>query len=486
MVRSGHRNSEGGNSMTPITALEKEFLAAAIAQPSALPANGDGGIPLDFEPMKAEPAPEPKPEKKAKRGPFADVRAVMALLDKNKNGDPQSNLKNAIRLLRFHPAWNVPAPGVLFYDEFSLQICTRNPTPWQKSPGAWTDTDDIRAADWMQALGVIVTPNVARDAVEAVARESMVHPVRDYLKSLTWDKRPRVSNWLSTYLGVDESPLNRALGKKWLVSAIARVMRPGCQADHCLSLEGPQGAGKSSALRILAGDEWFSDHLSDLASKDSRIELLGRWIVELSELAAIRRSDNERVKSFLTAPFDVFRAPYARRAGQVPRQCVFAASFNDSTPFSDPTGNRRFWPVLCGRIDIPKLTQDRNQLWAESYQLFLAGETWWLDSAQLNRDAAKEQSDRVQADPWDSTVLDWSADPQPKTVSDAPLLSKPGQVTVAELLTHAIGKSVDKWDRADEMRVSHILVKSGWRRKRVKLNGWRNQGTWFYMEREGE
>ncbi len=196
-------------------------------------------------------------------------------------------------------------------------------------------------------------------------------------------------------------------------------LRPGCQADYCLSLEGMQGLGKSTVLRILAGNNWFTDHVSDLASKDSRIELLGKWIIELAELGPVRRSENERVKQFLTARFDSYRPPYGRRTCQIPRQCVFAATFNDSTPFTDATGNRRFWPIACGRLNVKGLERDRDQLWAEAFKLYQTGALWWLDSADLNREVAEEQSARLQADPWDDLVLTWAHDPQPKTPSDA-------------------------------------------------------------------
>src|SRR5207253_4184444 len=106
---------------------------------------------------------------------------------------------------------------------------------------------------------------------------------------------------------------------------IARVERPGAQCDHTLTLVGPQGIMKSTALRVLAGDAWFSDHLSDLGNKDSRLEMLGKWIIELSELDRVRRGELERVKAFLTCRVDNFRLPYARRVEAVTRQCVFAA-----------------------------------------------------------------------------------------------------------------------------------------------------------------
>lgn len=467
-----------------ISAEELEALSRVISESTAARAEPARECPQPIVDAVAEKLieREQKP-KREKRRTFTNPAAVLAQLDKNANGDPQSNLKNAIRLLRFHPSWN--APEVLYFDEFSLEIRTKNPTPWDKASGAWQDVDDIRTADWMQSLGVVVTPSVARDAVELIAKETLVHPVRSYLQSVQWDRNRRVDKWLSTYLGVEENALNRAIGKCWLVSAVARIFRPGCQADHVLSLEGPQGVGKSTALRVLAGDQYFSDHISDLASKDSRLELLGKWVIELSELGPVRRSDNERTKGFLSARFDCYRPPYGRRTAQVPRQCVFAASFNDQAPFTDATGNRRFWPVSCGRINVPKLKEDRDQLWAEAYALFLAGAIWYLDSAELNSAVAAEQSDRMQADAWDELVLGWADDPQPKTVRDIPLLSKPGQVTVSEVLMHAIGKSVDKWDRLDEMRVSHIFVKSGWRRRRVRHVG-SKWGSWFYFAPKSE
>jgi putative DNA primase/helicase len=136
---------------------------------------------------------------------------------------------------------------------------------------------------------------------------------------LAWDEVPRIERWLTTYLGAEDTVFNRAIGERWLISAVARIFQPGCQADHTLLLEGPQGIRKSTALRTLAGDEWFTDHISELGSKDSRIELHGKWIIEHPELDRIRRGELERVKAFLTSRIDNFRLPYGRRSEAVPR-----------------------------------------------------------------------------------------------------------------------------------------------------------------------
>jgi putative DNA primase/helicase len=142
------------------------------------------------------------------------------------------------------------------------------------------------------------------------------------------------------YLDCTDSAFARAVGLRWLISAVARIFRPGCQADHLLLLEGPQGIRKSSALRALVGDEWFTDHIADLGSKDSRLDLLGKWVIEMSELVSMRRAEIEKVKAFLTARTDHFRPPYGRRAVDVPRQNVFAASTNEEQPFVESSGNR--------------------------------------------------------------------------------------------------------------------------------------------------
>src|SRR5262249_11852322 len=148
-----------------------------------------------------------------------------------------------------------------------------------------------------------------------------------------------------------------AVGEKFLISAIARVMRPGCKADHALVLEGPQGIGKSGVGRILAGDEWFTDQVADFGSKDASMQLRGIWMIELSELGSLPRADRERVKAFITQQSERFRLPYGHRLVNHPRQCVFIATTNSDTWLQDETGGRRFWPVACRAIDLASLAR---------------------------------------------------------------------------------------------------------------------------------
>jgi predicted P-loop ATPase len=404
------------------------------------------------------------------------------------NGKPKAVLANAVLMLRQAPELQ----GVLGFNEFSLYSVTRRPAPWPLSaPGKnWTDDDDARAACWLQEHGILVSSKVAAEAVQSVARENPFHPVREYLTGLTWDGTPRLLDWLSTYLGAESSPLTSAIGQRWLISGVARIMRPGCKADHVRLLEGPQGIGESTALQTLASPEWFTDHLSDLGSKDSRIELHGKWIIELGEFVS-RRSELER-KAFLTACADNFRAPYERRAQWVPRSCVFAATTNDAVPLTDPSGARRYWPVTCGRVDLDRLREDRDQLWAEAYALYLAGEPWWDDFAEFRTALAEEQEARYQGGPHDESILAWCRNPQQRETWDngtkvpvEPFDSNRQRVTIADILLHSLGKPVGAATRSDQLSVRDCLIHAGWRRekKQTKIRG-TNRVVRFYIPRE--
>ena len=311
-----------------------------------------------------------------------------ARLLKTDGGAVKACLANALLALRRTPEWF----HLLAFNQASLRVITKGHTPWGKVIGScWTDVDDSLTAEWLQLNGINVGSKIAAEAVQTVAKERSFHPIRDYLNGLNWDGNLRLMGLFPDYFGTEANLYTKTVGMCWPVSAVARVFRPGCQSDHTLVLEGPQGILKSSALRELAGDEYFTGHISDLSSKDSRLELRGKWIIEFSEFNRLRRSEKEEIKSFLTARFDDFRPPYGLRTERFARECVFAATTNDSAPLIDETGNRRFWPVRCGRIKLDALISDRDQLWAESVQLYRVGHKWWLDTDELIALADQEQ-----------------------------------------------------------------------------------------------
>ncbi len=407
-------------------------------------------------------------------------------------GAPERNEANVIVALNSDPAF----AGVLAFDEFAQEIIVRQPLPWDIAtvppPRPWEDADDIRMAEWLQIRGINVAPVVVGRAVGAVARELRIHPVRDWLDTLKWDGTPRIETWTSAYLGAEPSAFHHTIGALWLISAVARIYRPGVKADHMLILEGPQGARKSTAIKVLAGEAWFTDELPELGSKDAALHMQGIWIVEIAELDAIGRAEVSRIKAFLTRTTDRFRPPYGRYTVEVPRQCVFAGTVNPDTYLRDETGNRRFWPLRCGTIDIAALVRDRDQLWAEAVHRFRAGAIWWIEDPALLAEAREEQDRRYQSDAWDDLIEHWLTH-EVRTVSDGypdygnartESVQRPEplkDVSVGEILEEAIGLEPARWTRGDQMRVSAYLKANGWERYRRRDEGGREAPrVWRY------
>jgi predicted P-loop ATPase len=396
------------------------------------------------------------------------------------NGTPERNEANVITALSCDEAF----AGTLVFDEFRQEIVVNRPLPWDEgdadTPRPWTDADDVRCAEWLQRCEINVAPVVVSRSVGAVARDIRVHPVREYLNRLHWDGTPRLEGWTVTHLGAEDTALNRTFGSAWMISAVARIMQPGSKADHMLILEGPQGAKKSTALAVLAGDGWFTDELAEIGSKDAALQMRGVWIIEIAELDAIGRAEVSRIKAFLSRTVDRYRPPYDRYVVDVPRQCVFAGSVNPDTYLRDETGNRRFWPVRCGQIDLDALRRDRDQLWAEAVVRYREGAIWWIDDRELIAAANVEQEARVQDDAWNALIERWLVfekrrvnrgyagfdDWQTEEIErSSPIVD----VSVGEILEQAIGIEPARWTKSDQMRVGAYLKTKGWKRYNARI-----------------
>jgi predicted P-loop ATPase len=383
------------------------------------------------------------------------------------NGLPKPILANAITALQECPEW----AGVLALNEFTSNVIIQQKPPLDIEWSArqpWGDQHDRLATEWLQRNHINVTVETAGQAVQTVAMGTVIHPVRDYLNSLNWDGESRIDRWVFRYLGVPQDDVRQyaaAVGKRFLVSAVARIFRPGCKADCAVILEGEQGIKKSTALKTLGG-EWFTDEIAEFGSKDAGMQMRGVWIIELSELDSLNRSDVGRIKAFMSRTNDRFRPPYGKHVVELLRQCVFAGSVNNETYLRDTTGNRRFWPLKCGDIKIADLKRDRDQIWAEAVRCFKDGASWWLDDPELLAQAQSEQEARCQRDPWEDVIAKWIAE---RLIGHV--------VTVPEVLEHAIGKDQSLWHEADHVRVGKCLTAIGLQRKR---NG-SGERRWFYF-----
>ena len=324
---------------------------------------------------------------------------------------PLGNLANAALVLREYPDWK----GRLRLDELNMRTVAVNPVPiGEVRDGLWQDQHDLQFTEWLQNRGIPVAKQVAGEAAYMVACESQFHPVRDYLMSLEWDLQPRLPTLLHVYCGArgPEAQSHKVLatvGANWMVQAVARVMTPGVKADYTLVLEGDQGIKKSSAFRVLGGD-WYTDDLAQFGTKDASLGVAGVWIMELPELVRLRGVNINMIKSFLTRERDRFRPPYGRHTQEVKRCCVFCGTTNDDTYLLDPTGNRRFWPIRCHEvIDVDALARDRDQLWAEAFQLWKTGHQYWIEyGSEIEKELREEQDCRLVQDEWEEPVLSWA------------------------------------------------------------------------------
>lgn len=396
-------------------------------------------------------------------------RLLRSKSDGDGEGRPLANVHNALVAFQYAPEWQ----EVLWFDESRQTIVARCPPPWdvRGAPFDWTDEDDVRATAWLQKNEINVSKSITADAVQTIAHENTFHPIRDYLDPLKWDGDPRLDDWLADYLGAERTPYSRAVGPKFLIGAVARIYKPGCKMDNCLVLEGPQGALKSTALRTLAGDEFFTDDVAVLGSKDSVMQVGGVWIAELAELESIKGGHhNKQVKAFLSRKTDRIRLPYGRRVITLPRQSVFTGSVNNETWMSDETGGRRFWPVRIGKIDIEAIRRDRDQLWAEARSDYRSGVEWWLSPSEESRLAEAEQTARYRPGPWDDKIATYIS----KHWAES------GPVNVTQILTECIGKDLKDQTQTDSNAVAKALQHHGWERFRGSADPTTELRPWLY------
>ena len=306
---------------------------------------------------------------------------------------------------------NDPAlKGTVKYDEFADRAEIQRDLPWRKvkKGECWDDTDDKGLLWYMSKEYNMTGKQTILDAHDLTIMQSSYHPVRDYLNSLVWDGTARLDTMLVDYLNADDTPLVRAMTRKHMVAAVARIMVPGTKYDYALTLSGPEGIGKTTLIKRL-GMKWYSNSFSsgDVGDKTSMEQVRSQWLIELGELVSIRKNTNEAFKNFLTTNVDKFRPAYARKSIEVPRQCVFWATTNERYYLKGDTGNRRFWTVYVHSwdddlpvCDVFSMKQDEvDQLWAEAVYRYKQGEELFLDhSLEAQARALAEEANEISGD----------------------------------------------------------------------------------------
>jgi len=395
-------------------------------------------------------------------------RATVNWLDsciKSETNKPIPNLANALRGIR------VQWPDHIQFDEMLCVPMLMQSLVGENHfvPRPMTDVDVGLLQELLQHAGLKrIAKDIVHQATDIAAHEKRFHPVRDYLETLEWDGTERLDGFLPAYFGADETDYTKNIGRMFVVSMVARVLKPGCKADHLLVIEGPQGILKSTACAVLGG-QWFSDNLPDVtAGKDVAQHLRGKWVIEVSEMHAMNRVETAHLKAFITRTTERYRPSYGRKEVIEPRQCVFVGTTNRDTYLRDESGGRRFWPVKAGNINIGQLTADRDQLFAEAVELYRTGEMWWPDKTFEHEHIMPEQAARYEEDTWEENISSFLRGLVSESSHDNL------KVTVGQVARSALGfENASRIGTADQRRIAAVMERLGWRRgKRQEGHRW--------------
>lgn len=410
-------------------------------------------------------------------------------LELDKAGKVKNTLQNLTVILM-----NDPLLKPLVFNQLLDGMEIKGDVPWRHPSKFWRDADDAQLISYVDSHYGTFSARNYDIAVAKVTDDRSYHPIREFIENLPeWDKVPRVDTLLIDYLGADDNEYVRAVTRKTLCAAIKRVLYPGCKFDSMLVLNGPQGVGKSTLIAKLAG-EWFSDslNLGDTKDKTAAEKLQGYWILEIGELAGLKKAEVETLRSFLSRQNDIYRAAFGKRATPHLRQCVFFGTTNaESGYLRDTTGNRRFWPVKTPGTGIKHswdLTPELIcQIWAEALVYVKQGEKLYL-SAELEALSKAEQREAMESDEREGLVrlyldtllpTDWdSMDVFERrgflSGSDFGEIKKPGtvkriQVSNMEIWCECFGKERANIRRTDSNELTAILARLGWKRLDSKV-----------------
>jgi predicted P-loop ATPase len=419
-------------------------------------------------------------------------------LEYDRRGKLINSLRNLVLILQNDThlrgiVFNQHSDGMEIRDDIA-------PVTWQHPSKYWRGADDAQLTYYIESHYGMFTQRSYDIAVTKVTDDRSYHPIHEYLAALpTWDGMPRVDTLLIDYLAADDNAYVRAVTRKILCAAIARVQRPGIKFDSMLVLSGPQGVGKSTLIAKLGG-EWFSDsmNLSDTRDKTAAEKLQGIWILEIGELAGLRKAEVETLRSFLSRQNDIYRASFGKRAEPHQRQCVFFGTTNERNYLRDATGNRRFWPVQVpghaddsgGKHSWQLTTKDVEQIWAEALILTAKGEKLYLEG-QVADVAREEQREAMETDEREGIVREYLEKLLPENWADMKVEERRGflrgdeflggnqpgtvrrkSVCALEIWCECFGRDAGAIKRTDTYDIFSILTRiGGWQRARTNSVG---------------
>ena len=378
---------------------------------------------------------------------------------------------NELNLIKIITHWDKLSRDFIWFDEFHQKLFTKG-INGDEDKKEWSEFDILPLLIKIQSELKIhqINKNTLNDVVLNYAYDphNKRNEAVEYLQSLEWDGVSRIDKFFIDYYGSEDNEYTRAISKNLLIGITARIVKPGCKLDTMVVIEGAQGIKKSTSLKSLVSQDWYTETNISPDSKDFYMQLQGKAIVEIGELNSFGKAEITSIKQMLSCQSDRFRVPFGKTMKDYPRQCVFAGTTNDGTYLKDTTGNRRFWPVRATNIDTDKIIQDRDQLFAESYYRFKQGETWW-EVPQLI--AEKEQDTRLMAleDEWYDLVKDF--------------IEGRSRVKIREIAQHKELNLENKdINRIIQLRIAGILKALGWENKVMKDD--LNKATRFWVRKD--
>ncbi|MCZ4065706.1 hypothetical protein NB636_08065 [Oxalobacter aliiformigenes] len=391
---------------------------------------------------------------------------LLRMLIKSSNGTYKACRENVYLILEHDPE----LVGVVGLDEFTRLRIKRKKLPWESRPGEWGESDDFNLGMYVAKKYDITIGQIGEieKAVAQAADRHTFNSVTEYLDGCAekWDGFSRVEMAFSMYWGADDTDYVRLISRMFFVGLVKRAYFPGCKHDCAPVFEGGQGKGKSTALRIVGGD-WFSDTAFKMGDKDGFLSIQGVLLYEIAELEQFNRSEVTEIKGFMSSTVDRYREPYGRRIKNMPRYTVFAGTTNEGEYFKDVTGNRRFWPVMTGNIDLDGLERDRDQLLGEAVHLMRQGVLWYPTKDEQINLIEPEQGEREIIDPWVNKIYNYV---EGVDLEGNPTAAGPrDKVTALELLSKAIQIDVARIGPAKQevMRIAACMRKLGWSKGRA-------------------
>jgi predicted P-loop ATPase len=412
-------------------------------------------------------------------------------LDVDRKGNLKSTINNVSLILENDPLLK----GKFAHDEFRRKKIVLKNLPWRivnDDSRELRDEDEQNLVKYIEKIYDIKSRADIKDALDIHIAANGFHPIRIYLNKLKWDGEPRVDTLFVDYLGAIDSDYMQAVTRKTLVAAVSRVFHPGIKFDYVLTIVGPQGLGKSSLIGKL-GKNWFSDsfNFNMLHTKEAYEQIQGAWLIEIGELAGMKKADVEAAKQFISKREDSFRVAYGRNVTTFKRQCIFFGSTNNRDFLRDPTGNRRFWPVDTTlskptRDVFKDLTDDEiDQIWAEAMCHYHQGETLYL-SKELEEQASLRQRDHSEQDSRIGIILKYLDMLIPENWSEMGVyerraylsgdelqvdgIYRRNRICAAEIWCEALGGTPKEMDR-NKTKEIHDLMRNmdGWKEHAGKL-----------------